>query len=112
MQGRDTPLSKAVLSWVTDENSSERCIAASCGKYTILWDFHKIKHAQPGNILQGKLTLCDYYMLIQKNATIVSNAFMHANHAGNTFGSGAVLVATKRSLYSYNDDDESSDFED
>ena len=35
------PLKNARLSYVTESGTMEDCIAASCGKYLIIWNFRR-----------------------------------------------------------------------
>ncbi len=33
------PLEKGKFTWITEEGREERWVVASCGKYTVLWNF-------------------------------------------------------------------------
>lgn len=37
--GRPAPLEKGHFTWITERGSQERWIVASCGNYTVLWNF-------------------------------------------------------------------------
>ena len=38
-------LSKGKFTWITEAGRSERWIVASCGSYTVLWNFRCVLHA-------------------------------------------------------------------
>jgi hypothetical protein len=110
LQGMQAKLSKGTLTWITEQQHTERWIAASCGNYTILWNFRRIKQAKPTVVSQGAHTICDHYTMILKNENVVESSFLHDKYAVMPQSKNALLVATKHAVYNCNED-ESSDFE-
>eukprot|EP01024_Parvocaulis_polyphysoides_P026316 TRINITY_DN2400_c2_g1_i1.p1 TRINITY_DN2400_c2_g1~~TRINITY_DN2400_c2_g1_i1.p1 ORF type:complete len:428 (-),score=48.73 TRINITY_DN2400_c2_g1_i1:171-1295(-) len=82
----------AKFTWITDNDKEERWIVASCGNYTALWNFQKVKKDQPTNMTFGLLTVMDHYNLIPKDQNIVDSVFMHARYAANTESNDPNLV--------------------
>ena len=112
MQGPSAILGKAKFTWVTSAQGQERYIAASCGNYTVLWNFRRVKAAQPNAISSGAFTLTKHYTLISKDEQVVDNAFMHDAYVAPAQRHNALVVATQHKLWNYRDDDESSEFGD
>jgi hypothetical protein len=110
MQGKDAIFSRGRLTWVTTKDVPERWIAASCGQYTVLWNFRRVKSQRPTVISMGAFTICDHYSMIKKDEKVVDNAFLHDRFATTQQAKNALVVATQHQLYNYLDD-ESSDFD-
>jgi hypothetical protein len=110
LQGKDAVFSRGKLTWVTEADVPERWIAASCGQYTVLWNFRRIKAHKPTVISSGAFTICDHYQMLKKDEKVVDNAFLHDRYASTRQAKNALVVATKHQVYNYLDD-ESSDFE-
>jgi hypothetical protein len=98
VQGPKAVFSKARLTWITDDTCTERWIAASCGSYSVLWNFRKIKSQQPTILSQGAYTICDHYMLQPRNGPIVEHAFLHDKFAVAPQAKKSLVAATAHSL--------------
>ena len=109
VQGADAKFSKARLTWITENDMTERWIAASCGRFSVLWNFRRVKAARPNVISSGALTICDHYTLIAKDEKVVENAFLHDKYAVTPQARNALLVATEHHLFNCQDED--SDFD-
>jgi hypothetical protein len=104
VQGAKAVFSKARLTWITEEDMVERWIAASCGSYTVLWNFRMVKAQRPTVISSGAFTICDHYTLLPRKERVVDNAFLHDRFAVTPHKS-ALLVATQHRLYTCQDED-------
>ena len=106
------PLEKAKFTWITERGRQERQIVASCGNYTILWNFRSVKVAAADTTSMGGLTTVTSYHLIRKGEHVVDSVFMHDNFNRSAAGAGesAMVVVTDRKVYTVgeDDDDESS----
>jgi len=100
---KQAPLEKAKFSWITDNNRKERYIVASCGNYTVQWNFRAVKIAKPDVVTNG-LTTVQKYALIPKSEHIIDTTFMHDNFSSH--GDASLVVLTKQRVYNVEDDDE------
>ena len=112
VQGHAAKLSNARLTWVTEGDRQERWIVASCGMFSVLWNFRRVKAARPNAISDGAFTVCDHYTMLRRGEKVVANAFLHDDHAVVPQAKNALVIATEHRLYTADEDrDESSDFE-
>jgi len=105
------PLEKAHFTWITERGRQERWIVASCGNYTVLWNFRAVKVAEPEVVSLGGLTTVTTYHLIPKTEHVVDSVFMHDRFARTPQGGadGAMVVVTDKKVYTAaegDDDDE------
>ncbi|MEO2193545.1 MAG: hypothetical protein ABGY24_13955 [bacterium] len=99
----NAPFEKARFSWVGDESTKERYIAATCGRYTVQWNFRAVKIAKPDVVTNG-LTTVQKYALIPKSEEILDAAFMHNQ---NTLRSpNSLVVLTKQRVWNVDEEDE------
>jgi hypothetical protein len=105
------PLEKGHFSWVTERGHSERWIVASCGNFTVLWNFRAVKAAKPVIVSLGGLTTVSAYNLIPKSEHVVDSVFMHEKFCRTAGGvdEAAMVVATKRAVYTVADSDGDDD---
>ena len=112
VQGRTAKLRNARLTWVTDSDTLERWIVASCGTFSVLWNFRRVKAAQPNVISDGCCFICDHYTLLPRGEKVVANAFLHDKHAVMPQAKNALVIATERKVCTANEDrDEGSESE-
>ena len=104
---KNAPFEKAKFSWITDNARKERYIVASCGRYTVQWNFRAVKVAKPDVITNG-LTTVQKYTLIPKSENIVDTTFMHDTFASRGTTS-PLVVLTKQRVYNVDDDDDEED---
>ncbi|GAB4822475.1 hypothetical protein N2152v2_009521 [Parachlorella kessleri] len=104
----NAPLEKGHFTWITEKGRQERWIVASCGNYTVLWNFRQVKLAQPEVVSYGALTTVTNYHLIPKSEHVVDSVFMHDNYARTPTGAEetSMLVVTKNAIYTVADEDE------
>jgi len=92
---------KAKFTWITEQGAQERLIVVSCGTYSVLWNFRRVKSAtMPGAntpTAQGMKVCFDYDLSSKKEETVVESSFMHDRF--NSVCSNMV-VATKHEVYS------------
>ncbi len=107
MQG-GAPLEKGHFNWITEGGQMERWIVASCGNYTVLWNFRAVKGAGAETVSLGGLTTVSTYHMIAKSEHVVDSAFMHSKFARTPEAEAAVVVATNHNLWTPadNEDDE------
>ena len=99
----NAPFEKARFSWVGDGNSKERYIVATCGRYTVQWNFRSVKIARPDIVTNG-LTTIQKYTLIPKSEDIVDTSFMH--NVGAVRSPNSLVVLTKQRVWNVEEDDD------
>lgn len=99
VQGADAKFSRGRLTWITDNERTERWIAASCGRHTVLWNFRRVKAHRPSVVSSGAFTVTEHYTLMEKDERVVDNAFLHDRFAVTPQARNALLVATEHGLY-------------
>ncbi|KAL3144985.1 hypothetical protein ABBQ32_003489 [Trebouxia sp. C0010 RCD-2024] len=101
------PLRQGKFTWVTEAGREERWIVASCGNYTVLWNFRQVKLAEPTTTSYGGLTTCTNYHLIRKQESVVDSVFVHDNYANSPAANDtSMVVVTKHQVWSLADDDD------
>lgn len=102
-------LQKGKFTWITEAGRQERWIVASCGAYTVLWNFRQVKLADSAVQSYGGLTTVTEYHLIPRQEDVVDSTFMHDNYASPGAGTGAaedaMVVFTKHRVWSLADED-------
>ncbi|KAI3429615.1 hypothetical protein D9Q98_005701 [Chlorella vulgaris] len=93
---KGAPLQKGKFTWVTEKGRQERYIIATCGNYTVTWNFRSIKVAEPDVVSYGGLTTVTTYHLQRKDEHVVDSAFMHENYAR---GRDAAMVVTTNKVF-------------
>lgn len=97
------PLQNAHFTWVTEQGRQERWIVATCGNYSVLWNFRTVKLADTNVVSVNGLTTVTSTNLIPKNEHIVDSRFMHDNFTRAT-GASAMVIVTDRKVYTAADD--------
>jgi hypothetical protein len=97
------------VTWITENDLTERWIVASCGSFSVLWNFRRVKAQKPSVISSGCFTICSHYTMLAKSERVVENAFLHDKYAVTPQAKNALLVATEHRLYNCQDED--SDFD-
>lgn len=99
-------LRSAKFTWVTEEGHQERWIVASCGQYSVVWNFKRVKRAVATSTSFGGLpTSMDYHMT-KKDEEVVDSNFVHEKFTpghGRARGGGvrdALVVATPHKVFS------------
>lgn len=73
----DKPFRNAKFTWITEQGKRERWVVASCGPYSVVWNWAKIRTAKAGLASNGGLQIITEYLLSEKDADVVDSAFMH-----------------------------------
>lgn len=103
---KGAPLERAKFTWITEKGRQERYIVASCGNYTIKWNFRSIKLAEPDLVTNGLTTITTYQM-IPKTEHVIDTTFMHENYAHGDDAS--MVVLTEKHVFNIDDTDSESD---
>lgn len=95
------------FTWVTEANNQERWVVASCGKYTVIWNFRKVKSSVSGNTSFGGLPTNMDYTMSAKDEDVVDSNFMHDRYAPTTGGhkGDALVIATPHKVFTLAGDD-------
>lgn len=109
MQGSTAKFAKAKLTWITENDMTERWIAASCGRFSVLWNFRRVKAQRPHVLSNGGFTICSHYTLMEKGERVVETAFLHDRFAVTPQARNALLVATEHRLFTCQDEDSDID---
>ncbi|EFN59732.1 hypothetical protein CHLNCDRAFT_133326 [Chlorella variabilis] len=108
---KSAPLEKGHFTWITEKGRQERWVVASCGNYTVLWNFRSVKVAEPEVVSYGGLTTVTKYHLVRKNEHVVDSVFMHDNFArgAGSADESAMVVVTKTHVYAVEGDESEED---
>ncbi|PRW60455.1 CYPRO4-like [Chlorella sorokiniana] len=100
-------LEKGHFTWITEKGRQERWVVASCGNYTVLWNFRSVKIAEPEVVSYGGLTTVTKYHMVRKDEHVVDSVFMHDkfNRATQRADETSMVVVTKTHVYAVGDDD-------
>ena len=101
----NAPFEKARFSWVggKDSREKERYIVATCGRYTVQWNFRAVKIAKPDVVTNG-LTTVQKYALIPKSEDILDTNFMHMHQGVRSPGS--LVVLTKQRVWNVEEEED------
>jgi hypothetical protein len=81
---------------------------ASCGDYSVLWNFRAVKMQKLNVISNGAFSVSSHYRLIPKDERVVESAFMHDRFAASQ-RANAFVMATQNKVWNYGDNDDDSD---
>lgn len=94
------PLKFGKFSWITESGRQERWVVASCGQYSVIWSFKKVKSDDAAVVSAGGLpTITDYYIK-PKDEEVVESAFMNDRYCTHTPLKSALVIATPHKLFS------------
>ncbi|KAL6753084.1 VID27 cytoplasmic protein-domain-containing protein [Haematococcus lacustris] len=97
------PLSKGKFTWITEKGMSERWVAASCGNFSVVWNFTKVKNCGAESLSFGGLPTSMDYIINSKDEDVVDSAFLHPKYAKNVaLEQAALVVATPHRLFNMN----------
>lgn len=107
------PLEKGHFTWITESGRQERWIVASCGNYTVLWNFRSVKLADPDVTSMAGLTTVTSYHLIPKSEHVVDSTFMHDRFSKTTaaYGQSSMVIVTDSKVFNAADDDDEDEDE-
>lgn len=92
------PLRKAKFTWITEQGKKERHIVASCGRFSVVWDFQRVKAATDTTSIGGLPTSFDYYLTSEKDGEVVDSSFMHDRFTPGK-GKPTVVASTPNKWY-------------
>ncbi|GBF92191.1 hypothetical protein Rsub_05273 [Raphidocelis subcapitata] len=98
------PLRHAKFTWITEEGRQERWIVASCGHYSVVWNFKRVKRAVATSTSFGGLPTSFDYHMTKKEEEVVDANFVHEKFTPHAPRGGAVrdalVVATPHMVFS------------
>ena len=107
LQGKGAKLEKGKFTWITEQGSSERWIVASCGNFSVLWNFTSVKQNKASDsVSHGGLVTCTTYNIIPKDENVVDSVFLHEGHNHKGHHDSSLVVATRNYLWACAEDDE------
>ena len=93
-KAKGAPLVKGKFTWVTEQGKQERWIVASCGNYSVLFNFRRVKAASAP---ERKLLEFTDYNVVKKDAQIAESTFVHERFTGND--THLVIATTKGDVF-------------
>lgn len=95
LAGTDNTFHGGHFSWVTESGKQERHLVATVGKFSVIWDFHRVKNsAHDCYRNQQGLKSCYCYKIVLKDESIVESRFMHDKFAVSDSPEAPLVVAT------------------
>ncbi|EFJ44461.1 hypothetical protein VOLCADRAFT_82851 [Volvox carteri f. nagariensis] len=89
---------KGKFTWITEGGQSERWIVAGCGRFSVVWNFSKIRTTSTQSLGYGGLPTCMDYYLRAKEEEVVDVQFVHQKYMRDV-DQAAMVVATPHSLF-------------
>jgi len=107
LAGKGAKLEKGKFTWITEQGSSEHWIVASCGNFSVLWNFTAVKQNKASDsVSHGGLVTCTTYNIIPKDENVVDSVFLHEGHNHKGHHDSSLVVATRNYLWACAEDDE------
>ncbi len=97
------PLRKGRFTFVTEASHQERWIVATCGSYSVLWNFRQVKMMTNDHRASGGLPTCVAYHLVCKDEPVVDSCFSHESRQSGSQSEAALVVATQHKVWSFYD---------
>jgi len=97
------PLKGGKFTWVTEQGRQERWVVCSCGNYSVVWNFRRVKASGGASATGvGGLPACLDYHLQRRDAEVVTSAFLPDKYAPASGGRprDSLVVATKEKVFS------------
>ncbi|XP_078434081.1 protein CYPRO4-like [Wolffia australiana] len=90
------------FSWVTENGKQERHLVATVGKFSVIWNFQKVKDSRH-DCYRGQegLKSCYCYKIVPKEESIVESRFMHDKFAITDSPEAPLVVATPMKVSSF-----------
>ncbi|KAF5745626.1 protein CYPRO4 [Tripterygium wilfordii] len=102
LAGTDNRFHGGHFSWVTENGKQERHIVATVGKFSVIWDFQRVKNsAHECYRNQQGLKSCYCYKIVLKDESIVESRFMHDKFAVSDSPEAPLVVATPMKVSSF-----------
>jgi len=84
-----------VIFQVTENGKQERHLVVTVGKFSVIWDFQRVKNSGHDCYRnQHGLKSCYCYKIVLKDESIVESRFMHENYAVSDSPEAPLVVAT------------------
>ncbi|KAL5123566.1 Protein CYPRO4 [Glycine soja] len=95
LAGANNKFHSGHFSWVTENGKQERHLVATVGKFSVIWDFQRVKNsAHECYRNQEGLKSCYCYKIVLKDESIVESRFMHDKFAVSDSPEAPLVVAT------------------
>ncbi|XP_048536427.1 protein CYPRO4-like [Triticum urartu] len=102
LAGNDNKFHGGQFSWVTENGKQEKHLVATVGKFSLIWNFQKVKDSNHHCYRdQEGLKSCYCYKVVLKEESIVDSRFMHENFAGSDSPEAPLVVATPMKVSSF-----------
>ncbi|XP_019166003.1 PREDICTED: protein CYPRO4 [Ipomoea nil] len=102
MAGQDNKFHGGHFSWVTESGKQERHLVATVGKFSVVWNFQRVKDsAHDCYKNQQGLKSCYCYKIVLKEESIVESRFMHDKFAISNSPDAPLVVATPMKVTSF-----------
>ncbi|KAM3244480.1 hypothetical protein ACQJBY_056047 [Aegilops geniculata] len=102
LAGNDNKFHGGQFSWVTEDGKQEKHLVATVGKFSLIWNFQKVKDSNHHCYRdQEGLKSCYCYKVVLKEESIVDSRFMHENFAGSDSPEAPLVVATPMKVSSF-----------
>ncbi|GLC70451.1 hypothetical protein PLESTF_000974900 [Pleodorina starrii] len=89
---------KGKFTWITDGGHTERWVVAGCGRFSVVWNFTKIRTSATETIGYGGLPTCMDCYLRAKEEEVVDVQFVHQKYMRDE-DQAALVVATPHSVF-------------
>ncbi|KAH7306233.1 hypothetical protein KP509_22G002700 [Ceratopteris richardii] len=104
--GKNCKLQKGQFSWVTESGKQEKHLVATAGKFSVIWDFARVKDSGEGHECYKNsdgIKSCYCYKVVLRDDSVVDSKFMHEKFtADEGFTNEAPLVvATPKNVSSF-----------
>ncbi|KAM7251941.1 hypothetical protein ACFE04_023824 [Oxalis oulophora] len=102
LAGTDNKFHGGHFSWVTESGKQERHLVATVGKFSVIWDFDRVKNTGHDCYRnQQGLKSCYCYKIVLKDESIVESRFMHDKYAVSDSPEAPLVVATPAKVSSF-----------
>jgi hypothetical protein len=102
LAGTDNKFHGGHFSWVTESGKQERHLVATVGKFSVIWDFGRVKNsAHDCYRNQQGIKSCYCYKIVLKDESIVESRFMHDKFAVSDSPEAPLVVATPAKVSSF-----------
>eukprot|EP00250_Pteridium_aquilinum_P031225 c43262_g1_i1 orf=189-2063(+) len=105
--GKGHKLRNGQFSWVTESGKQERHLVATAGKFSVIWNFGRVKESGGGHDCYSNtegLKSCYCYKVVPREDSVVDSKFMHDNYTVNADSpdEAPLVVATPNNVSSFN----------
>lgn len=107
LAGKSHKLRNGQFSWVTESGKQERHLVATAGKFSVIWNFRRVKESGAGHECYKNaegLKSCYCYKIVPREDSVVDSKFMHDNFTVTSASpdEAPLVVATPNNVSSFN----------